>query len=270
MGSLTMPLNALFTSESATVDSVAESTGSETPRYTIDELSAATGVPSRTIRFYQSSGAIPAPKREGRVAYYEESHVERLRLVAELQDRGLSLKAIRDLVNRADAAEVSVSEWLGLGDELRAPWTDDQPRLLSESELAETIGRDARPGFVAELVRAGLVRREGTKSFVVESPALLAMALKVDAAGIDLEDAVRAVDILRKRLGRAADELVEHFTKTAEDGDLQPERITRSLETLRPLAGEAVRLLFAREIERALSEMVERGRALPRKRRRRK
>src|SRR5688500_15560626 len=56
-------------------------------RYTIDELVTATGVPSRTIRFYQASGALPAPKREGRMAYYDEQHVERLKLVAELQDR---------------------------------------------------------------------------------------------------------------------------------------------------------------------------------------
>src|SRR5262245_20009526 len=79
--------------------------------YTIDDLAAQTGVPSRTIRFYQAKGALPPPVRRGRVAYYDDSHVERLRLVAHLQDRGLSLRAIRDLFQRTEGGSVSVSEW---------------------------------------------------------------------------------------------------------------------------------------------------------------
>ena len=50
--------------------------------YTIDQLAAHTGVPSRTIRFYQSRGALPAPVRRGRKAYYGPTHVERLELIA--------------------------------------------------------------------------------------------------------------------------------------------------------------------------------------------
>ena len=52
--------------------------------------------------------------RKGRVAYYDESHAERLQLVAHMQDRGLSLRAIRDLFQRTEGGQVSVSEWLGV------------------------------------------------------------------------------------------------------------------------------------------------------------
>ncbi len=38
--------------------------------FTIDELSARSGIPSRTIRYYQSEGALPPPERRGRVARY--------------------------------------------------------------------------------------------------------------------------------------------------------------------------------------------------------
>ncbi|MCC6215202.1 MAG: MerR family transcriptional regulator [Polyangiaceae bacterium] len=237
-------------------------------RFTIDELAASTGVPSRTIRFYQSSGALPPPRREGRVAYYDGAHVERLRLVAELQDRGLNLRAIRDLVGRADAGELSVSEWLGLGDQLRAPWTEDRPRLLGADELKAALGDGARPGLVAELVRLGFLRREGATSYVVESPTLLRMALEVDAAGLDLADAVHAIELLRKRFSRLAEELVEHFVKAARRGEVDPKRSARALETWRPIAGEAVRVLFAREMERALGELVQRSSSLPPTRRR--
>jgi DNA-binding transcriptional MerR regulator len=263
---------APFEPDSATVSAVPP-TGSdsgETPprRYTIDELVTATGVPSRTIRFYQASGALPAPKREGRMAYYDDQHVERLKLVAELQDRGLSLKAIRDLVERIDTGDVTVSEWLGVGDQLRAPWSEDRPRMVSESELTELLGGSARPGLVSELVRAGLLRREGAGNYVLESPALLRLGLKVDAAGVDLGDAVYAVEILNKRLRKAADEIVEHFAKRAQEPDQGAQEISRRLEALRAVAGEAVRVLFAREIERALGEMIERGKVLPPRRRR--
>jgi len=52
---------------------------------TIDELAAASRVPSRTIRFYQSRGALMAPEIRGRVAFYGKQHVERLKLIAQLQ-----------------------------------------------------------------------------------------------------------------------------------------------------------------------------------------
>src|SRR5689334_22417430 len=93
--------------------------GGAEANYTIDELAALTSVPSRTIRFYQAKGALPPPVRRGRVAYYDDSHAERLKLVAHLQDRGLSLRAIRDLFQHAEGGDVSVSEWLGVGEQLQ-------------------------------------------------------------------------------------------------------------------------------------------------------
>src|SRR5258708_14203422 len=148
--------------------------------YTIDELSAETGVPSRTIRFYQAKGALAPPVRRGRVAYYDDSHAERLRIVGHLQDRGLNLRAIRDLFQRSDGTDVSVSEWLGVGEKiLGVSWTDDRPRVCTEEELGQMLGGLMRPGPLAELTPVGLVRREGNSSppaDFVPSPALLQLA----------------------------------------------------------------------------------------------
>ena len=71
-------------------------------QYTIDELASESGVPSRTIRFYQSKGTLPPPKRRGRVAYYSAGHLDRLHVISELQDRGLRLDAIRDALDSSD------------------------------------------------------------------------------------------------------------------------------------------------------------------------
>jgi len=242
------------------------------PRYTIDELSAATGVPSRTIRFYQAKGALPAPTRSGRQAFYDDTHVERLELVAQLQDRGLSLKAIRDLLSRADAGDVSVSEWLGVGESLRAPWSDDRPRIFTEPELVELLGDKPRPGFIAELVRVGLVRREGhahPPSYLVQSPGLLRIALKLDQAGVDLDSVTKAEQILRRRLSRAADELLAHFEQQSKSDGASPQHLARSLDALRSAGVDAVKLIFAQEMERALRQLVEEGRVVTARRRRR-
>ena len=62
------------------------------------------------------------PEIRGRVAYYGKQHVERLKLIAQLQDRGLRIDAIGDLMKRIDRGEVDLAEWLGVEEQMQAPW----------------------------------------------------------------------------------------------------------------------------------------------------
>ncbi len=244
--------------------SSADDADDETPAYTIDELAQLTGVPSRTIRFYQASGAIPGPHRRGRVAYYGQEHVERLGLVASLQDRGLHLKAIRDLVRKAAATDVSVSEWLGVGDQLRAPWSEDRPRVYTTDELTDLVG--GRLGVVAELERAGLIVREGDAhpaTYVTRSPGLLGIALKLADAGLGVGAASDLTKLLRKRLRSAADDVAEELARGAKRG-AGPKELVASVDALRSAGLEAVRLVFAQEMERALRGLVDAGKIVPR------
>ncbi len=227
---------------------------------TIDELAARSEVPSRTIRFYQSKGVLPRPTMRGRVAYYGPAHVDRLRLIASLQDRGLRIDAIRELVSRIDKGELDVNEWLGLEAQLQAPWANDQPRTVTEAELRELTGH-SRPGFVAALQRAGLVERHGDV-FLLRSPALLSVALKLDAAGVDLDIARGGEAILRKHLSRAAEDVARYFFEHAREGfgrSAAGQDITAAFEALRPTGLEAVRVIFGQEIERVLRQLVESG-----------
>src|SRR5258706_9267054 len=120
--------------------SIMDTPAAGTPEYTIDELAQHSEVPSRTIRFYQSKGALPRPEIRGRVAYYGPAHVERLKLIASLQDRGLRIDAIRDLTARIDKGELDVGEWLGLDAQLQQPWADDRPATLDAEALYELVG----------------------------------------------------------------------------------------------------------------------------------
>ncbi len=224
--------------------------------YTIDELATASRVPSRTIRFYQSVGALPKPALKGRVAFYGPAHLERLAQIMALQDRGLQIKAIRDVLQRAERGEFALRDWLGSHAQLSSPWTGDRPKVMSEAELsAELAGR--RPGLVGELGRIGAIERKGD-AWLVESPALLALALRLEGAGVPLDGARGAFEIMHKHLCRLADDLTVYFVKNIDSfGD----DVLGAYDELRPAGLEAVRVVFAREMERAIRKATESGAA---------
>jgi DNA-binding transcriptional MerR regulator len=231
--------------------------------YTIDQLAAHTGVPSRTIRFYQSKGALPAPVRRGRKAYYDARHVERLGLIARLQDRGLQIRAIRNLLDQLDCGQASLEDWLGFEAELRTPWSEDVPQLMSEEELQERLaGRP--PGLLAALVKAGLLEREANQ-YLARSPALLRMVLTLEANGIDVETAHAATGILARHLSKAASELSlhfqEHIGERIREGGL--DNSGQLLSALKPVALDAAAVIFAQEIQHALEQMLHEGRLAP-------
>lgn len=238
--------------------------------YTIDELAAKSRVPSRTIRFYQSAGALPKPEIKGRVAYYGPQHLERLKLVAELQDRGLKIKAICDLLGKVEKGELDVGSWLGFEAQLQASWSDDSPRVLTEAELSELLGA-RRPGVIADLLRLKLIQRQGD-AFLVRSPGLLKVALSLEGAGVDLDTASGGATIIRKYASRAARDLADYFFKRAMEGfgrDPSADELKDAFGALRPMSQEALRLIFGQEMDRVVRELIESGKAakLPQRKR---
>lgn len=242
---------------SPTTTTTTSSDDQDVATLTIDELAASSRVPSRTIRFYQSSGALMTPEIRGRVAYYGKHHLERLKLIAQLQDRGLRIDAIGDLMKRIDRGEVDLAEWLGVEEQVQTPWAADQPRTVTETELYEIAGT-RRPGLLADLGRAGIVERKGDV-YLVGSPALLAVAMKLENVGIDLETAATASAILRKHLGRAVGELVDLFLDRIKHGSVSIAQSKKLFETLRAVGVDSVRVLFAREMESALRKLIVSG-----------
>src|SRR6185312_8149223 len=159
-------------------------------------LAAKSGIPSRTIRFYQAKGVLPAPRRRGRVAFYDDSHLERLKVVAELQDKGLRLRAIRDFILTPETTADSVQQWLGLGQQIDRSLADD-PQLLSEDDL-QVLLESPPPGTIAMLRQAGVITAQGhglTQKYLVESPALLKIAARLASAGITFETTLRFYEI---------------------------------------------------------------------------
>src|SRR4051812_35245454 len=224
----------------------------------LDELTARSGVSGRTIRYYQSEGVLPKPRRDGREARYTLEHVERLELIAELQERGLKLEAIKDLVG--SGSHRSVSDWLGIDEVLRASWSNDRRETMTIAEVHELLG--AHPHrLVGELVDVGLLVREDDGSLVAPSRGLLDLTVRMLDAGVSIDIASRAADLLRRRLTKAADDLVELFeseTGKSFAGRGRPDEVAAALDVLRPIALDASRLILAQELERSLRALAAR------------
>lgn len=65
----------------------------------IGELSRRTGVKSTTIRYYETIGLMPAPKRtRGMQRIYGEAEVDRLGFIRHSRELGFSVDAIREIL----------------------------------------------------------------------------------------------------------------------------------------------------------------------------
>jgi len=227
----------------------------------LDELAEQATVSPRTIRYYQSEGILPTPRRDGRDARYDEAHLIRLRVIAELQERGLKLDAVRELLALEAKGGRSVVDWLGLEEVLRNPWVEDGPRTMTLPEVHQVLG--ARPRrLVGALVDAGVLSRQDDGRFFTPSQALLDLTLRLVDAGATIEIATRAEHLLRKRLARAADDLVDLFhaeTGRAFAGRRTADEVAAALATLRPIALDAAGLILAQEIERGLRRLAAAG-----------
>jgi DNA-binding transcriptional MerR regulator len=226
--------------------------------YTIDELAAHTGVPSRTIRFYQARGVLPPPRRRGRIAVYDEVHAERLRTVSALQGKGLRLQAIREVVSDEDRDAEAVRKWFGV--DPAATDGEELPALLTEQELKRHLGNPSQ-GALNRLVRRGAIDRQGDGAdlrYSVVMPGLFVLARRLARTGVDLETAIRLQEILERRFARAAREVVGCALgklRSRLNREAKHDGAMLALEKLFGEAGfgeEAVRLIFTRELQRAV------------------
>src|SRR3989337_1385414 len=113
-------------------------------KFRVEQLAAACDVSVDTVRYYQSRGLLPQPRREGRIAWYGAEHAARIREVRALQRKGLTLAAIkRALDGGIGRAEVGPSAAVHA-----ARGNGEQEELLPLEEFAQ------RSGVPASLIQA--------------------------------------------------------------------------------------------------------------------
>jgi DNA-binding transcriptional MerR regulator len=111
----------------------------------VEQLSVRSELSVDTIRYYQSKGLLDPPRREGRVAWYHDGHLQRLERIRALQLKGFTLSTIVRLVSGdLDAAdEALLGELSGLNQATGRPAsgrTDTEDGLPSGPTDPSTIG----------------------------------------------------------------------------------------------------------------------------------
>lgn len=139
---------------------------------TIGQVSRLTGVPAKTIRFYEAEGVIAPPSRsDAGYRRYSLLDVRRLRLARRARLLGLSLAEVKVLVDQAFR-----SDCLEFGDQLLSRITDQQAHIsqriadlqalkLELSELEQHVRHnldECRPGQqVADCAYCPMIDEKG-------------------------------------------------------------------------------------------------------------
>jgi DNA-binding transcriptional MerR regulator len=117
----------------------------------IDELARRAGVPTRTIRYYTQQGLLNPPMLKGRVGFYDDAHVDRLRLIKELQEKRFLPLAVIKSVMRHYESGTNLETMLTPLDILFQPRWDTSDRVeLTRQDLAVAAGVDAKTVDAAE------------------------------------------------------------------------------------------------------------------------
>ncbi|MCZ9347681.1 MerR family transcriptional regulator, partial [Streptomyces sp. TRM76130] len=127
----------------------------EKREYRMEELARLAGITVRTLRFYRERRLLPPPRREGRVAWYDDHHLARLRTVSALLERGHTLNGIAELADAFDHGR-DVGDLLGLGEP-----SEETPVRLTPEELADRFQGQDTPENLAAAMDLGYLGADG-------------------------------------------------------------------------------------------------------------
>ena len=230
-------------------------------RYRVEQLAAACDVSVDTVRYYQTRGLVPPPAREGRVAWYDDRHAERIREVRELRRRGLTLAAIErvlgDGLDPADA-DLAVAIAAARGE-------------ARQDELLTLDGFASRSGVPASLIQA--VEREGIElgrtvdgevRYTAADIDMVRGALRLLEYGLPLGELLSLARDTNEAMvalaSRAVELFDEHVRKpirdTAGDGDAAAQ-LVEAFDTLLPAVTNLVANHFRRVLLAEAEERLE-------------
>ncbi|MEV5510879.1 MerR family transcriptional regulator [Streptomyces orinoci] len=216
--------------------------------YRASELAEAAGITVRTLRFYRERGLLPPPRRAGRIAWYDDRHLARLRTIAALLERGHTLGGIAELLAAFESGRRDVGELLGLDGSLaEAPWAAETPVRLTPGELADHFAGQATVENLAASLDLGYLAVDG-EEIVHVSRRLLDASTDLVRDGVPLSAVLEA----GRRVRAQADALAETFTALVRDHVADGEALSPALERLWPLAKTVIEAEVALAMSRRL------------------
>lgn len=210
----------------------------ERREYRMEELARRAGITVRTLRFYRERKLIPPPRREGRITWYDDRHLARLRTITALLERGHTLNGIADLAEAFDHGR-DVGELLGM-----ATPTEETPVRLTPEELADHFTGEVTPENLAAAMDLGYLGTDG-EEIVHISRRLLDVSSALVREGIPLAEVLRAGREVRAHAEAMADLFAELILRHAPED---------AVHRLRPLARSVVDAELSLAMDRRLRE----------------
>lgn len=214
----------------------------EKREYRMEELARLAGITVRTLRFYRERKLIPPPRREGRLAWYDDHHLARLRTIAALLERGHTLTGIAELAEALDHGR-DVADLLGVA----AP-TEEEPVRLTPEELAARFEGQATAENLAAALELGYLGTDGDE-IVHISRRLLDVSSALVREGIPLSEVLTAAKRVREHVDDLAEMFADMVLRHADEADLP---------RLRPLARSVVEAELSLALDRRLRKQTER------------
>jgi DNA-binding transcriptional MerR regulator len=227
-------------------------------RYRVEQLATACEVSVDTVRYYQARGLLPQPEKEGRVAWYRAEHAERIQQIRALQKQGLTLAAIRRVVDGE----------LGLADTGLAAAVAAERGEAVDGQLLSLDAFASASGVPASLIQA--VEREGIRigtaidgqtRYTPGDIELVRTALRLLEFGLPLGDLLSLAGDADRAMRGLADKAVElfdeHVRKPIRDTAADPDGASaRTVDAFRELL-PAVTMLVSHHFRRVLLEVAE-------------
>ncbi|MDJ0786109.1 MAG: MerR family transcriptional regulator [Myxococcota bacterium] len=225
--------------------------------YRVEELARRASVSVDTVRYYQTRGLLPAPRRRGRVALYGDAHLERLARIRALHEEGLTLALIAKVLEAPEESptgpllEALAREHVG-------------ERTLSREELAREAGLPA--ALVSAAQQAGLLEPlhlEGEERFAASDVEMARAGLAVLQAGFPMAELLQlAVDHarnVRDVTERAIDLFDDNVRKTALEDAEGAASVTAAFHDLLPQVTRLIALHFQRTLVTRALERLDRS-----------
>jgi DNA-binding transcriptional MerR regulator len=201
------------------------------------------------------------------VGYYGPEHIERLRLIRELQGEGLKLEGIKRLLDESQSSGEGLLRVKRAADAFEE---SEGSEVVTAAELGERLGLGEQDRkLINKAMKLGILVPLGNDLFEVPSPSLLATAEEVVRRGITLPHALDLVEELERHARDVSKKFVKLFLadvwKPFTDAGLpdgQWSEVAESMEQLRPLAAQALltvhRRTLSEEVESTFSDITKR------------
>ncbi|RNL60539.1 MerR family transcriptional regulator [Nocardioides marmoriginsengisoli] len=227
--------------------------------YRIDDLARASNVTVRNIRAYQERGLLHPPRREGRVAIFDDSHLSRLKIITSMLERGYTSGHITEMLTAWESGR-DLADVLGLESALVPPRLEDAPVTMTLAQVRElTLDKESLQLYID----AGLIEVKGAKA-LVRRPELLRSFAEMRGFGMPTtaliklhsEVAMAVDDISRALVNEAVRQVGDRFLNVTDPSVAEVGELVATLTRFRELAMGAVVGTLGESLERTIEDLL--------------